>query len=71
MTVFQEMKRADLVAALTKSGCRVVREGSEHTIYGCPCGLHKTALPRHRKTRAGVVNSVEKQLSCLPKGWIT
>ncbi len=65
------MKRKDVLAALHREGCLLKREGSEHTIYLCPCGQHHTAIPRHTSITPGTVNNIEKQLACLAKGWIS
>jgi len=64
------MKRRDVLKALRAAGCHVQREGGEHTIWRCPCGQHKTAVPRHSEISAGVVGSIEKQMACLEQGWL-
>ena len=42
----------------------------DHTIWACPCGKHKAPVPRHREITAGVVGSIQKQMGCLPEGWL-
>ena len=64
------MKRVRLIAALEANGCRSIRNKGDHEVYGCPCGQHQTPVPRHRKVAPGTVNSIEKQIACLPKGWL-
>lgn len=64
------MRRRLVLRALDAARCTFVREGAEHTVYACPCGQHKTAVPRHTDVTAGVIGSIIKQLPCLPKGWL-
>lgn len=45
------MKRRDVIQRLAAIGAIIVREGGEHTIYGCSCGRHQAAVPRHREHR--------------------
>ncbi|WP_442916553.1 type II toxin-antitoxin system HicA family toxin [Lentzea sp. DG1S-22] len=62
------MKRREVETALRKAGCVLVSDSGSHTEYGCPCGRHTTAVPRHKEITAGVVGSISKQLACLPEG---
>ncbi|WP_157767472.1 type II toxin-antitoxin system HicA family toxin [Actinosynnema pretiosum] len=64
------MKRRVVEAALAREGCYVVSDNGRHTKYGCACGKHTAALPHHKEISAGVVDSVGKQMGCLPKGWL-
>jgi len=64
------MKRREVLRALRRVGCVLVREGGEHSVWGCPCGQHRAAVPRHSEISAGVVGSIEKQMGCLPRGWL-
>jgi predicted RNA binding protein YcfA (HicA-like mRNA interferase family) len=64
------MKRRDVIKRLTDIGATLLREGGEHSIYRCACGLHQTALPRHSEITAGVVGSIQKQIECQEKGWL-
>jgi len=41
------MKRRDLIKRFEKAGWFLIREGSEHTIYGN--GMKKEQIPRHRE----------------------
>lgn len=68
--VFKPMKRREVIAALRAQGCYSIRNKGDHEIYQCPCGSHKTAVPRHTRVTAGVVSSVGAQMACLPKGWL-
>jgi len=51
-------------------GATLLREGGEHSIFGCACGQHQTAVPRHTEISAGVVGSIQKQIECAEKGWL-
>ena len=64
------MKRREVEAALRKAGCIMISDSGGHTKYGCPCGRHTTAVPRHKEITAGVTGSIGKQMACLPKGWL-
>ncbi|WP_461152615.1 type II toxin-antitoxin system HicA family toxin [Saccharopolyspora tripterygii] len=64
------MKRTALVRLLEHHGCRTIRNRGNHEVFGCPCGQHQAPVPRHSKISPVVVQSVEKQLACLPRGWI-
>ena len=43
------MKRRDLIKHLLESGCRFVREGSNHSIWENPPLNRQSAVPRHRE----------------------
>jgi mRNA interferase HicA len=43
------VKRRDLLKHLRQHGCRLVREGGEHSIWENPTNGHRTAVPRHRE----------------------
>lgn len=64
------MKRREVETALRKAGCVMLSDKGSHTKYGCPCGHHTTAVPRHKDITAGVVGSIGRQLACLPEGWL-
>jgi predicted RNA binding protein YcfA (HicA-like mRNA interferase family) len=64
------MKRRDVISRLEAIGARLLRDKGDHTVYGCPCGEHITAVPRHSDITAGVVGSIQKQIACAPKGWL-
>jgi hypothetical protein len=64
------MKRRDVIRRLTDIGATVLREGAEHTVYACPCGHHRAALPRHTEITPGVVGNIGKAMECQEKGWL-
>ena len=43
------MKRIDLIRHLESHGCRLLREGGEHSIYFNPANNRTSAVPRHRE----------------------
>jgi predicted RNA binding protein YcfA (HicA-like mRNA interferase family) len=64
------MKKRQVIETMRSVGGSFVRQGAEHEVWECPCGQHKTAVPRHNQITAGVVASIQKQFACLPKGWL-
>jgi mRNA interferase HicA len=43
------VKRRELVRHLERHGCRLLREGSNHTLYSNPEQRKVTTIPRHRE----------------------
>ncbi|MCI0488457.1 MAG: type II toxin-antitoxin system HicA family toxin [Blastocatellia bacterium] len=43
------MKRRDLVRHLSQHGCRLAREGGEHSIWENPARSRRSSVPRHRE----------------------
>lgn len=43
------MKRRDLLAHLHAYGCRLLREGSRHSVYWNPRDGKVSTVPRHRE----------------------
>jgi predicted RNA binding protein YcfA (HicA-like mRNA interferase family) len=69
--VTKAMSRKDVVAALRRAGCQMLREGASHTLFVCDCPeRHKAAVPRHRLISPGVVKDIQSQIACLGKGWL-
>jgi len=66
----KEMKLRLVERALRKQDCEVTSEDGKHTKWGCPCGKHATAVPRHREVTPGVIRNIIRDLACLPKGWL-
>ena len=65
------MKTRKVIQALRRNGCTELRSSGRHTIWACPCGGHSAPVPAsHNEIAAGVVRSIEKQMACLPKGWL-
>ena len=43
------MKRVDLIRHLESQGCRLVREGANHSVYVNPVARKTSTVPRHRE----------------------
>ena len=56
------MKRRDLIAHLLRHGCRLVREGGEHSIWENPATEQRASIPRHREIVEFTASRICKQL---------
>jgi predicted RNA binding protein YcfA (HicA-like mRNA interferase family) len=56
------MKRRDLIRHLSQHGCKLVREGGEHSIWGNPSNNRRTSLPRHQEISEFTAIRICKQL---------
>ena len=56
------MKRRDLLRHLRQHGCRLVREGSEHSIWENPATHRRTSVPRHSEILEFTAARICKQL---------
>lgn len=56
------MKRQRLIQHLRAHGCRLVREGGEHTWVLNPSNGRQTSVPRHREIEAHLARAICKQL---------
>lgn len=56
------MKRRDLLHDLRRHGCRLVREGAEHSIWENPTTNCRTSVPRHREIPEFTATRIFKQL---------
>jgi mRNA interferase HicA len=56
------VKRRDLERHLRQQGCRLDREGANHSWWAAPGGRPRAAIPRHRELRPAVVRAICKQL---------
>jgi predicted RNA binding protein YcfA (HicA-like mRNA interferase family) len=56
------MKRRDLLRHLEKYGCRLLREGGEHSIWENSINKRRTAIPRHREIVDFTAVKICKQL---------
>jgi hypothetical protein len=45
------MKRVDLVRHVEANGCRLLREGANHSIYIQTASRKVSAIPRHREIK--------------------
>ncbi|MEG3437526.1 type II toxin-antitoxin system HicA family toxin [Pannus brasiliensis CCIBt3594] len=60
------MKRRDLIRYLSQHGCRLVREGGEHSIWENPANNRRTSIPRHREIPDFTASRICKQLEIVP-----
>ncbi|MCA9046487.1 MAG: type II toxin-antitoxin system HicA family toxin, partial [Planctomycetaceae bacterium] len=54
------MKRTALLKHLTSMGCRLKREGGEHSIWYNPANAKQTSVPRHREIKDLLVKLICK-----------
>jgi len=52
------MKRRDLVRHLRAHGCRLLREGSRHSIFLSRDGKLSSAVPRHREIHESLARRI-------------
>jgi mRNA interferase HicA len=63
------MKRSELVRQLEAHGCKVLREGSRHTIYSDARGALTSAVPRHKEINYFTAKNIFRDLDVpIPKG---
>jgi predicted RNA binding protein YcfA (HicA-like mRNA interferase family) len=43
------VKRVDLIRHLESQGCRLLREGADHSVYVNPVARKTSTVPRHRE----------------------
>ncbi|MCX6880627.1 MAG: type II toxin-antitoxin system HicA family toxin [Verrucomicrobia bacterium] len=60
------MKLRDLERHLTGRGCRVVREGANHTLWHNPLTGKVAPVPRHREVKEGTIRAICRQLEIDP-----
>jgi mRNA interferase HicA len=56
------MKRKDFLRYLYQQGCRLIREGREHSIWENPVTHSRTSIPRHRDIPEFTVSRICKYL---------
>ncbi|MFN2601572.1 MAG: type II toxin-antitoxin system HicA family toxin [Gemmatimonadaceae bacterium] len=56
------MKRADLVRHLEAEGCRLTREGGNHSVYLNPGAGKISTFPRHREINEFLVRKICRDL---------
>jgi len=63
------VKRRDLEKHLLEHGCRLIDEGANHSKWGAPHGLRRSAVPRHREIDYALARAICKQLGIpVPRG---
>ncbi|HYE37273.1 type II toxin-antitoxin system HicA family toxin [Methylocaldum sp.] len=56
------MKRLDLLRHLEAHGCRLIREGGNHSVYINPVARKVSAIPRHREINEFLASKIRKDL---------
>ncbi|OHA88802.1 MAG: addiction module toxin, HicA family [Candidatus Zambryskibacteria bacterium RIFCSPHIGHO2_02_FULL_43_14] len=56
------MKRIDLIRHLRKSGCTLVREGSNHSIFVNIASKRATSVPRHSEVNTFTARKICRDL---------
>lgn len=64
------MAKRLVIKALRKNGCDKVSDDGRHEKWQCSCGKHVTAVPRHAEISVGVVRGIQRDMECLPEGWL-
>ncbi|HEX7046257.1 MAG TPA: type II toxin-antitoxin system HicA family toxin [Gammaproteobacteria bacterium] len=62
------MKRLDLVRHLEAHGCRLLREGSRHSVYVNPVTRKISTLPRHREINEFLARKICRDLEVPQSG---
>ena len=63
------MKRIDLVRHLDAHGCRLLREGANHSVYVNPAAHKTSTLPRHREIDEFLARKICRDLEVpVPSG---
>jgi mRNA interferase HicA len=57
------MKRRDLLRHLERCGCRLLREGGEHSIWENQFNKRRTSIPRHREIAEYTAKAICRQLN--------
>ena len=60
------MKRRALIRHLTRHGCELLREGSNHTVWWNPGNRQTSTVPRHTEVNEPLVYKICKDLG-IPK----
>jgi len=60
--VLYSVKRKDLIRHLEEHGCRLYREGGNHTLYHNPEKNISAAVPRHNEIGTPVARKICKDL---------
>ncbi|KAB3543679.1 MAG: type II toxin-antitoxin system HicA family toxin [ANME-2 cluster archaeon] len=60
------MKRRALLKHLNQHGCRLLREGSRHSIYFNPVNRKTSSVPRHTEIADKLAQKICKDLNVPP-----
>lgn len=56
------MKRIDLIRHLERLGCRLLREGANHSVYVNPGTRRTSTVPRHREVNEFLARKICRDL---------
>lgn len=56
------MKRIDLIRHLEENGCRLLREGGNHSVYLNPTARKVSTVPRHREINEYLARKICRNL---------
>jgi mRNA interferase HicA len=56
------MKRIDVIRFLERYGCKLLREGGNHSVYLNPEAKRVSTVPRHREINENIVRKICKDL---------
>jgi mRNA interferase HicA len=56
------VSRRELIRHLRNNGCKLVREGSNHSIWENPANGRRSAVPRHREIPDPTARAICRQL---------
>ncbi len=56
------MKRVDLIRHLESNGCRLLREGGNHSVYIHVANNRSSAVPRHREINEYLARKICRDL---------
>ena len=56
------MRRIDLIRHLEAHGCRLLREGANHSVYVNPLVEKLSTVPRHREVKEFLARKICKDL---------
>jgi mRNA interferase HicA len=62
------VKRRDLLRHLTAQGCRLLREGGNHSIFINPASRKVSSVPRHTEINDDLARKICKDLQIGPPG---
>ena len=62
------MKRVDLIRHLESHGCRLLREGANHSVYVNPVARKTSTVPRHREIDDFLTRKICRDLQIVIPG---
>jgi predicted RNA binding protein YcfA (HicA-like mRNA interferase family) len=62
------VKRVDLIRHLESHGCRLLREGANHSVYVNPVARKTSTVPRHREIDDFLTRKICRDLQIVIPG---